>query len=449
MNVAEQSSLSAESLFPCPGIASRFNGVPLESNRGAHNLSGVPYFVCGEKLYRINRTILAEIENFSIEELGEILGNKRVLIDDNGHQLSIVVPGEHLYIFDSSDDSITEIIDINYDGPVDSVAFVDGFFFYNKTDSGKILQSGLNDGLTFDALEFGSAEADPDKIVRLFKFNNELYALGTETITPFRNIGGAGFVMQPVQGGIIDIGLRSKYAIAKTKNSFVFLGSGENIEPAVYIFSGGQPQKISTEPIDSTIQNKTDFEIDNSFFLRYSNNGEDFILLTLGSKTFGFCYYASQLSGRKIWFERSSRISGKDYAWRVYSIIQAYNRLWVGDSIDGRIGLMSDKEGLEYDEPIIREFTTQPFHGSGRGVTVSEIELLMDGAGGDNYIELSWSDDGRNFSYGNAKAIGKEGQYNLRKIWRRLGRFPNIRSFRFTTSSSIPPVINKLLGRWK
>lgn len=450
VSVAEAKVLSSEALFPCPGIALHDEGELLESNRGGHVMDGAPYFVNGETLYRVTRTVVNEVESFDTEDLGTIEGTARVIMDDNGYQLVIVVPGEKTYLYNANTDALGEIADEDFDGPVESVAFVDGFFFFNKTDTGKIFQSDLNDGTVYDALDFGSAEADPDKIVRLFKFNNELYALGTETITPYQNIGGSGFVMAPVQNGIIDIGIRSKYAIGKFRDSFVFLGAGENIEPAVYLFAGGRPQKISTEPVDSAIQNKTDFEIDGAFFLRYSQNSEDFVLLTVGGTTLGFCYYASQLSGRKVWIERSSRVSGMDFQWRVTSISQAYNRLFVGDVFDGRIGLLDDELGTEYDEPIIREFTTQPFYNQGVSVSVAALELVMEGAGDDEgYIELTYSDDGRTWSQGLLKKIGETGQYGLRKIWRRLGRFPALRTFRFTTSSSVPPYFNKLLANLK
>ena len=447
VNVAEQKALSQETCLPCPGITLHDAGQELEVNRGGHVMAGVPYFVNGQTLYRINRTILSGVEFFAVEALDTILGTARVIMDDNGYQLVIIVPGEYAYIYNATTDNLATISDPDFDGPVDSVAFVDGFFFFNKTGVGKIIQSALNDGSSFDALEFGSAEADPDKIVRLFKFNNELWALGTETMTPYQNIGGTGFVMQPIQGGILPIGLRSKYAIATMSRAFVFLGAGENIKPSIYIFSGGTYQKLSTEPVGTTIQNKTDFEIDNTFFLRYSQNDEDFLLLTVGNTTLGFCYYASQLSGRKIWFERSSRIGENDVAWRANCIVDAYNRLFVGDAVDGRIGLLSDTEGEEYGNPIIRDIYTRPFaNEDGHSLSCSRLEAVIDGAGGDNYISLEWSDDNYNFSQAISLPLGKKGEYNLIKEWRRLGRFPRSRLFHFRTSSTIPPAFNKLIG---
>jgi Phage stabilisation protein len=446
VNVAEQKTYSQENCLPCPGVALHDAGQELEVNRGGHEMAGAAYFICGQRLYRINRSVVAGVEFFDRENLGEILGTSRVIMDDSGVQLAIVVPGESYYIYDSGENSLTLVTNSDFDGPFDSVVFVDGSFYLNKTNTGKIIQTDLNEGRTCDPLAFGTAEADPDKIVRLFKFNNELWAAGTETMTPYRNVGGNGFVMQAIQGGVLPYGLRSRYALVKFKRNFVFLASGESAEPSIMLCSGGEPEPISTEPVDQTIQNKTDFEIDNAFFLRYSQNGEDFVFATLGDTTFGFCYRASRLSGRKIWFERKSRIGERDRAWRVNSIVQAYNRIFVADAVDGRIGILSDTEGSEYGNAIIREITTRPFSNEGRPIFCKSIEAVIDGMGGDNYVSLEYSDNNYTFTQPIYLRIGDAGEYDLRKIWRRLGRFHQSRLFRIRTSSTIPPTINKLVG---
>ena len=424
-------------------------GLELEINRGGERLNDVPYFICGQRLYRLNRTVTAGVEFFTREDLGEILGTERVIMAAGLNQLAIVVPGLYYYVFNDSTDTISQITDSSFDGPFDSVVHVDSTFFLSKTDTKKIIQTSVNDATTTDATQFGIAAAEPTKIVRLFEFNGEMWAAGTEKLIPYRNIGGSGFVMQPVKGGILPFGLRSKHALVKIKRSFIFLSSGSALEPVVYISSGGTPEPISTEPVDNTIQNQTDFVVDNIFFLRYSKNGEDFILMTFGEKTFGYCYKASRLAGRKIWFERQSRIGEQDRAWRVNSIVQAYNKIYVGDAVDGRIGILDDQQGEEYGNPIIRELTAAPFSNLGRAVRCSQIESVIDGSGSAGYVSLSYSDDGHNFSTPMSLPLGDKGQYGLRTIWYRLGRFDFTRYFRFRTSSTVPPKFVALMGKFK
>jgi hypothetical protein len=53
----------------------------------------------------------------------------------------------------------------------------------------------------------------------------------------------------------------------------------------------------------------------------------------------------------------------------------------------------------------------------------------------DNYIRLSYSDDGgQNFSNWDDRTIGEQGQYQTRAVWTRLGSFENrVLKFRITT----------------
>lgn len=448
VNVAEQKTLSQENLLPCPGIALHDSGQELEVNRGGILVNGVPYFVCGQRLYRISRTVTAGVEFFTRQDMGEVLGTSRVDMAEGGGQLAIVVPGEYYYIFKTSDNSLTLITDSDFDGPFDSVCFVDSAFYLNKTNSKKIIQTSVNDGTTTDPLHFSNPTAEPNRIVRVFEYRGELWAAGTQKIIPYRFIGGAGFVQQPVPGGVLPYGIRSVHALVKLKNSFIWLASGQEQEPSVYLYSGGDPEPISTEPVDKTIQNKTDFEVDNTFFLRYAQNGEDFVFLTLGETTFGFCYRASRLSGRKIWFERKSRIGEQDRFWRVTSIVQGYNRLFVGDAVDGRIGILSDTEGEEYGNPIIRRMRTRPFESEAKPFGNSAIKVVMDGSGGDNYISLAWANNSRQFTQPISLPIGDKGEYGNEIEWRRLGRFHRSRTFELSTSSTIPPAINQLIGQF-
>ena len=105
---------------------------------------------------------------------------------DNGVQLMILVPGGLGSIWVQETTTFTPDInavdsDFTANGAPQLVVFIDSFFACN-TDSKKWIKSAANDGNSWNALDFGSAESDPDKINSIHVFNNKLYISGSETM---------------------------------------------------------------------------------------------------------------------------------------------------------------------------------------------------------------------------------------------------------------------------
>jgi hypothetical protein len=458
VNVNEADALSPENLFTCQGIELSDEapdpgvGVPAEVNRGSHTMDSVPYFVNGGFLDRYDRSVDgAGVETLTRVRIGAISGEGRVSMDDNGNELCIVVPGGDAFIYTQPPtDTLVTITDIDFDGPTETVVYINGYFVFNKTDSQKIFHSNLNQGTVYDALDFGTAEADPDNIIALHVYRNQLYALGSQTIQPFNNIGGSGFVFAAVPNGVVDIGLRSTFAITNYVDSFVFLGKGEDQELGIYRYAGAL-QKLSTTPIDFVLQNTNPDLIDDAFLLYLSKDGAEFSYITFSNKTFGFDLTATNLAGRKIWHQRESRIDDEDEQWRVKSLTSAYNRVFCGDSMDSRIGVIESEIYQEYGEHIIRRISGQPFESNGKAVRTANIEASVDVGHGTATTELQlgldWSDDG-GFTYSNKlyRGLGFVGEYTRRPMWRRINRFPYTRIVRFHFSDNGPCSFNRLMS---
>lgn len=446
-NVSEVDTFSQESLFGTAGLSLVDEGDALEPNRGAHVMADVPYFVNGNSLYNMTRTVAGDgTETLTVNDLGTISGTGRVSMADNGTELCIAVPGGDAYIYDGTLQTIT---DPDFDGPAETVVFVGGYFVFNKTNSSKIFHSELRDGLSYNALDFTEAEADPDKVIALHAHRGVLYALGTQTIQPYSIRNSNEFAFAPILGGVISKGIRSRFAIKDFGNTFAFVGGGENEGEAVWAFQGADVVKLSTTPLDFLLQGATPEELDDCFCFAHSLNGAEFWGVTFGARTLVFDQTASSLSGRREWHERSSRINNEDVQWRVTSIVTAYNKVFVGDSVDGRIGQLSDDYRTEYGTNIIRITAGQPFANGGEALSVSSIEATFNAGTGtstnDPQIGLTYSDDGgRTYSDMLFRGLGKLGEYDRRSIWRRLGRFGKYRVLRFHFSDSTDPTFIKL-----
>lgn len=446
----QQPSLSQSQLFGSPGIEyiTTSGETSADANRGAHVMAGLAYFVNGEALYLLQRTIVGGAENFEMVYLGVIDGTSRVSMADNGSQLMIMVPGGPGYIYDlNAGPSLVEITAPGFtaNGDPQYVVFIDGYFACN-TDSKKWIVSNLNDGTAWDALDFGSAEADPDPIVAPIVHNNQIYLLGSETTEGFQNIGGAGFPFQR-SNVFLDKGCYSPFTLISTNQQFFFVGGGVNERAAIWSFSGGSYTKISTIVIDSILAGYTDAVLNAAFSMSWANRGQFLVSFTFQDRCFVY-----NMTTQK-WHEQASGIADEygdlqQERWRVNSIITAYGYTLVGDSQDGRVGKLDSGTYQEYGTDIVRVFSTQPIANQGMPFRWPKIELTLEAGIGNGVAEpivsMAISEDGKTFAYERNRKIGAIGKYGQRAIWRKNGRVPRYAVLLFRVSDPIKPVIIKL-----
>jgi len=443
-----EGALSQGNLIGGAGITQMLTtGTVEQVNRGMHVKSGKPYFLNGTSLIRVDRFVDEfGVEAFTSVELGTIPGTERVSMADNGTELMVLVPGGSGYIIDET--SGTPFVEITAPGFTASgapqiVVFIDSYFVCS-TDSKKFIRSDSNQGTVWNALNFFTAESDPDDIVSLQVYNNKLFVLGSEVTEEFNNNAG---IFQRT-GFFIDKGCFAKFSTIATNNSFMWIGGGTNESPAIWTLNGNTPVKISTTAIDSALQDFSLEEIQQAFAYSYAQNGAYFVGFSLPTRTFEI----NTITGK--WNERTSQIiNSKGFTevirWRVNSLGTAYNRVLCGDSQDGRIGSIEVDTYTEYGSEIIRTFSTQVISDQGNSLTMSQLEATMEAGVGDLVTEdpkirISFAADGKSFGNELTRSIGGIGQFEQRAIWYRLGRFPRMVVIKVEMSDPVKPVFIKL-----
>ena len=426
LNKAQAVTPFSENLFPTPGIKTGTTAGTDTFNRGVHVFQGVPYVVNGNDLYRIDRaTDSFGVDSYSSTRVNgatTIPGTGRVIMSDNGaegDQICLVLPEQtntfNAYTFTIAG-GLVQISDSDFDGPVSSVDYVDGYFIFAKQDSQKFFNSNLRNGTAYTATDFVLVEADPDSLVRMFVLNNEAIGLGTETFEPFQNIGGAGFPFQRVAGGVQTKGLASKFAIVEVNNMMVFLGSSINETPSIWISDGGRPQKLSTTAIDNAISGYSDATISGAFAYKYSQAGAQFIVFTFPEEeTFVYDFTSEE------WHTR--------------------------ESVDG-----SNRTFTEYGIILRRRFVIPYVDNEGQPFWVDSLELygesgvgLTSGQGSDPQVLMSFSVDGaRTFNNRISRSIGKIGEYTKRTIWNSLGRISRNMTIKFEVSDPVKYVFSRV-----
>ena len=415
-----------------------------------HVKAGKPYFLNGTDLVRVDRSVdeFGE-ETFTNVVLGTIPGDSRVSMADNGTELMVLVPGGNGYIIDET--SGTPFVQITAPGFTSSgapqiVVFIDSYFVCS-TDSKRFIRSDSNQGTVWNALNFFTAESDPDDIVGLQVYNNKLFVLGSEVTEEFNNNAG---IFQRT-GFFIDKGLFAPFSTIATNNSFMWIGGGTNESPAIWTLNGNTPVKVSTTAIDSALQDFSLEQIQQAFAYSYAQNGHYFVGFSLPTRTFEI----NTITGK--WNERTSQIINskgltETIRWRVNSLGAAYNRVLCGDSQDGRIGSVEVDTYTEYGSEIIRVMSTQVISDQGRAIVIPELEATFEAGVGDvetvdPKVRMSIARDGKSFNDELTRPIGKIGEYNRRAIWYRLGRFARMSVVEFTMSDPVNPTFIKLEAR--
>lgn len=413
-----------------------------EANRGAWTLEGVPYFVNGTTLYRLE-------SDFTITTTGTITGSGPVSLADNGIQLFILVPGTTStgYIFTANPDTLTTISDADFkaNGQPQTVIFTDGYFLLT-TDSKKFITSALNNGLAYNALDFGSAEYNPDAIVAPFQFKSQVFMFGLVGAEVFVNTAAPiGIPYERQTGFVLSKGLFAKNSLVAANETFMWLGGGINEGPAIWALSGNGVVKVSDDGIESLLETEAaNGIIGDVFAFSYSESGSYFVAWTLADTTI---VYDTQA---KRWHERQSKITNDEGTsitrWRVSAIVQAYGKTIVADSIDGRIGQLSLSINTEYGEIVERTIDTRPFANQSAPFTVPYIELTMEsGVGNENAVDpkirMSRSLDARLFTDERPRSVGTIGEYQRRIAWRRNGRAARFEIFRWEFAEDAKAVI--------
>ena len=326
--VPENLTITNKWLIQTPGLTEAATADTNEFGRGFILFDGIPYSVNGNNMYRIDRTLDAfGVPSYAAVKVNgatSIPGSGRVIMADNGAkggQIQLIIPDQtnkfNSYTF-TTGGGLVQVSDSNFDGPASGLIFVDGFFLFTKKNANKFYISNLRDGTTYTATDFADAEVDTDSIEAPFNLKGEVVILGTDTFEPFQNppTTGAGFPFKRAEGGVQLKGTVSPFALEQLNGDMVWLGSGENEQPAIWRSGGGVPVKISTDAIDNELRMFSDTAIANAFSVKYSESGASFVAFTIpNNATFVFDDTAKE------WHQRESISNDLLVEWRVSHIV--------------------------------------------------------------------------------------------------------------------------------
>lgn len=404
-------------LVPTPGLKLLLT-LPQSPVRGLYRASNSALFaVGGNKFYSISSSWVAT-------ELGTLTTSTGpVSFADNGTDV-VLVDGTNGYHLTIASNTFAQITDPAFFA-ADQVAFLDGYFIFNHKGTQQFFISGA-DALTFNALDFASAEASPDNLVGIIAANRNFYAFGAQSIEAFYNSGDAAFPFTRIQGAVFEIGCAATFSIAKLDNSIFWIGGDETGTGIVYRMQGYQTQRISTPAIESVIRSLSTTDLSNARAWVYQQGGHAFYCLNFPNINSTFAFDTST----NFWHERTYLNSWGQERHRADCHAVAYGSNVVGDYANGNVYALDPNTYTDNGASIIRMRTSPHLSQSLVNVFHSSFELDVEtGVGLDGSTQgtnpqamLQWSDDhGHSWSNEHWVDIGKIGNRRTRAIWRRLG----------------------------
>lgn len=377
-----------------------FSTLPSGSGRGLFVHNNELYAVAGSGLYRIDETGVNTL-------IGNIAGTGICTFASSGDEMAIAADGTG-YIYTTT---LAQITDVDFNG-ADSVDYLDGFFIYSN--GGQDFQiSALLAGGTIDALDFASAESNPDPIIRAFVDHRELLLFGSQTIENWVNTGDPDFPFERVSGGIAEKGLAHRNGVAKLDNT-VFWVDNDGI---VRRLSGGlTPQRISTHEVESRINPREAFET-----FAFIWQGHEFFVVSTDDVT--FIYDAAT----NLWHERKSQSINR---WRARGYGYCYGKHYVGDYENGTVYELTGEVFAEGDDDLITEMVFPCVHADGKRFRLHKLQLDMEvGEAPFNtapQIRLDLSEDGSTWNTVGTNTLGDTGKRTHRIAFRRLGQHRNL-----------------------
>lgn len=416
-------------------------GLVLFADFGDTPVRGMCSFEPADLLYVVHRGTLWEVNNAgAVTSRGTLdTTSGRVSMTHNGLQV-MIVDGTEGYTYTLASTTFAKITGVDFPDNPEVVAFQDGYFIVNDSGTGRFYISALYDGTAWDALDFASAETNPDDLINIIADKGELILWGPVTAEFWGNTGAADFPYARIQGAASEWGLAARWSLAKFDNSLIGLVKNRMGEVMVATLAGYLPRKVSTQDLDTVINGYS--SVGDATGFSYMVNGHPMYQINFPTADASWLYDGST----GIW----TKVKGYGIG-RHRAEIQAHlvAKTIVSDYEDGRLYRLDDDAYTDAGSPIEGEIIGEHIESADRGrFPVERLRLdmetgvgLVSGQGSDPQVMLQVSrDNGQTWGTELWASAGKIGEYKKRVEWRRLGSSDS-HTFRLRITDPVKRVI--------
>ena len=363
-------------------------------------------------------------------------------ISSNGSELFIVCPeAKKAFVFTLATNTLTEVTgDVGETNPKWGV-YLDGYFIA-LDENGKFYLSGINDGLTWDAIDVATPESSPDTATMLMAHRGFLWVFGSDSVEIWRNTGDVDFPFAPIKYQTIRTGLLFTYSVSMIGNSLFWVSRSASGPATIVEARGPEPQKISSNAVTASIQEKV---VGGAAPVAWTHQhlGHSFYVLTFPDDNLTWAYDV-ELGKDMGWHERTYLNGATEEAHRgrccsfVGGEDGAASAHLVGDRGNGKIYAMSMSAYSDAGDAIQRIRRAQHISDEMKQIVFHELELDIAARSGAAAYSLRWSDDGAK-TFRDAVVVDVPADSDINPMWRNLGAGRD-RVFEVSTEAEIKHV---------
>ena len=397
----------------------------------------------GDFLYYVHRGVFWQVNNAGVKvNRGTLTSTTgRVQLATNGTQIAIV-DGSFVgfYLYTIATTAFTTVTTNVIGTPID-VTFQDGYGILGYAD-GKFQITSPYAFQTLNALEYATAESNPDGLYRVIADHGEVVLAGTETVEFWGNVGAQDFPYRNQRGSTLEFGLAAPWSLVKYNDSLAGLFKNRMGQVQVMVMAGHALRKISSPEVDYLI-NKYGSVADATAF-GYMLAGHP--MYQINFPTAGKSWLYDAITDMWTVLE-SGLLGGRD---RGEIQLDYLNKTRVTDYSTGDVYILDTDTYTDNGTPIPREIVSRDISNGLDRLVITKLQVdfetgvgLVSGQGSDPQMMLSISKD-NGHTWGNEQwtTIGAIGSYLTRAIWRRLGGSYTWR-FKFRITDAVKIVITQ------
>jgi len=415
-----QTAGAVRNYYGTPGL-SVFSALPDKPARGGYWTGTRCFFVGGTQLIEL-------AANGTQTARGAVASDgQAVSIAASNIQLLIVSAGK-AYCYTLATDVLVEVTSSLAGTPV-RTDYSDGYFIVCFANSNKFQMSGILDGITWPGIQVNAISVFPENITSIIVNHRELWVFGSGHAQPYQDTGSVE-IFDVIPGALIEMGNAATLAPMRLDNSIFWIGEDERGARVAWRSQGYTPVRVSTHAVETDLSGYAD--ISKLVAYSYQDGGHLFWVLYVPGAQWSWVFDVSE----SLWHKRAQWVNGQwkpHYSW---NHIYAFGKHLVGDWNSGNVYELN-LSNLTDSGNLIRRLRRTPII-SDEMAWIYHADLTVDfdtGLGpqpplldGNNaprqpQAMLRWSDNrGKTWSNQHIADCGFAGQYNVRSVWRRLGR---------------------------
>lgn len=204
---------------------------------------------------------------------GSLPGDRRPQIIPGEVELLILAGGLG-YIFNLAASTLTRITDPDFPIGATKGGFLDSSFIVVEPNSQTFAWSDVNNGLSWDPLNFATATGEPGNVVSMLVDHRQLWFLCNNHTEIFVGTSNPDIPYQRLEGAYMEQGTDSLDGAFQCDNTIFWQGGNQQGRGIFWRANGYSPFRISNHAIEKLVQNWGD--ISDSSGYAYQENGHLF-----------------------------------------------------------------------------------------------------------------------------------------------------------------------------